>query len=142
MAGVDVTPLPELCTALAADAGLTALATGGIWEDPSPDHVSGLVVIVGLQASHDETVCMTDRVTELFVIVKAVSVAADIDRIRLAARRLDDVMIDGLPMTGLANYTVLLCERAEPVAYNDPEPSTGLRYEHRGGIYRVLVETR
>jgi hypothetical protein len=140
--GIDVTPLPELGDYLRADVALMALATGSVWEDPSPDHIDDLVVIVGLQSGLDETLCADDRVTEFFLAVKAVGPAATINSIRLAGKRIDDLMLNNLPGNGLGAYHVLLVERSQPVAYNDPEPSTGIRYEHRGGIYRLLVGTR
>lgn len=140
--GIDVTPLPELIDFIGADTALSAIATGGAWEDPSPDHVDDLVVIVGLQASHDETLCMTDRLSELFVIVKAVGPAAQIADVRAAGKRIDDMMIDRLVGQPIGDYVVMLCQRSEAVSYNDPEPTTGIRYEHRGGIYRLLVSTR
>lgn len=140
--GIDVTPLPELANYLKADAALMALATGSVWEDPSPDHIDDLVVIIGIQSALDETLCMDDRVTEFFAMVKAVGPAALIDSIRLAGKRIDDVMLNNLPSNGLGGYHVVLVERSQPVSYNDPEPSTGIRYEHRGGIYRLLVSTR
>jgi hypothetical protein len=137
----DVVPTPELVAYLQGDAALTSLVPGGVWEDPAPADRSSRFCVLAFQTSSDQVCGGGSRVTEFYYLAKIVGEAEDIAGIRLAAMRLDALLHFGpLIQEWLPGYNVLSAQRIEAVAYPDPEPSTGIRYMHRGGQYRFDLE--
>lgn len=137
----DVTPTPEIIAYLAADPTLQGLAPGGVWEDPAPQDMPTPFVVVDYQTSVEHICGGGNRVTECYYLAKAVGPAAQIAQVRLAGLRVDALLHYGtLTVAGLAGYHVLLAQRTEAIEYPDPEPVTGIRWEHRGGQYRIDVE--
>lgn len=137
----DITITPELQSYLAADGVLASLAPGGVWEDPAPMNQSAPVVVLLYETAEDEVCGGGARVTKFYYAAKVVGTAAMIATIKQAALRLDALLHFGpIAQEHLPGYNVLTATRTEPISYPDPEPSTGLRWEHRGGHYRIDVE--
>lgn len=141
----DVTATAGLVAYLAADTVLQGLAPGGVWEDPAPQSqasVPPVVVTVDLQTGNDQPCGGGRGWTECWYAVKAVGVAAQIATVRQAASRIDALLENNpsLLVNGVSGWRVQKAQRQEPIEYPDPEPTTGLRFEHRGGIYRIDVE--
>lgn len=138
----DITITPELQGYLAADVTLAGLALGGVWEDPAPQDREQTFVVIGYETAVDQVVCGGgDRITEFYYAVKAVGPASLIESVRLAALRVDALLHFGpIVQAGLPGYSVKKSTRTEPISYPDPEPVTGIRWEHRGGHYRIDVE--
>lgn len=137
----DITITPELRDYLASDATLTTLAPGGVWEDPSPQGPSSPIVVIGYETAVTQHCGGGRAVTEFYYAVKVVGAASAIAAIRAAALRIN-ALLDMGPIVphGLAGYSVLTSKCTEPISYPDPEPVTGIRFEHRGGHYRIDVE--
>ena len=137
----DITITPELRNYLAADPTLSTLAPGGVWEDPAPSNQSAPVVVLLYETAEDDTCGGGSRVTRFYYAAKVVGTAAMIATVRQAALRLDALLHFGpIAQEHLPGYNVLTSKRLEPIAYPDPEPSTGVRYMHRGGHYQIDVE--
>jgi hypothetical protein len=137
----DITITPELQEYLAADATLASLASGGVWEDPAPANQNAPIVVLLYETAEDETCGGGSRVTRFYYVVKVVGPAVMIETIRQAALRLDALLHFGpIAQDHLPGYNVMAAKRNEPIAYPDPEPTTGVRYMHRGGRYQFDVE--
>jgi hypothetical protein len=137
----DITITPELVDYLKADGVLALLAPGGVWEDPAPANQDAPVVAVLYETAEDQTCGGGSRVTRFYYAAKVVGTASMIATVRQAALRLDALLHFGpIAQEHLPGYNVLTAQRLEPISYPDPEPTTGVRYMHRGGHYQIDVE--
>jgi hypothetical protein len=145
----SLTPTGAIVAYLDADATLAALVTGGWWIDPAPDAATpivenespGVFGTVKLLSDRPERCGGGDRLHDALYAVKVIGPSDRLRDIEEAALRADTLMtqsvsqgldIDGWIVNGLW--------MEEVIEYPDPETETGIRWEHRGGQYRVRVE--
>jgi hypothetical protein len=144
------TPTAAIVAYLDADATLATSAPGGVWADPAPESamtVSGnaaarVFVTVALLSGRPQPCGGGISHIDALYAIKAVGPADRLRDVEAAALRIYVLMtqselagrdIDGWHIAGLR------LEAA--IEYPDPEVATGIRWEHRGGQYRVLAES-
>jgi hypothetical protein len=145
----SLTPTGAVVAYLAADVMLAALATGGVWEEPAPQEATPVVVgqappvfvTVRLQADTMGRCGGGGRWHGALYAVQAVGVAERIEAVEAAAVRLDALLMrsrdEGRVLIG---WHVMGLGLEQPIEYPDVETETGLRWLHRGGLYRLLAE--
>jgi hypothetical protein len=139
-----MTPTKALIDWLNADPTLLASATGGVWEDPGPaDEEERPFVTVRLISGLAEHCGGGSRQLSCLYAVQAVGKAQDITAVRAARDRLEALIGAGaarvLRRHDLAGFEVFGSWPDEAIEFTDPEPVTGIRFEHRGANYRLLV---
>lgn len=123
---------------LRADPVLATLAPGGVWRDLAPGQTAEPYVIVSLAASEDVYVCGgTAWVSQLY-IVKAVHRHPSAGPAGAAADRVHDLLQDATLVW--PGYRALLIQREERITYVETDERTEARYQHVGGLYRLLAE--
>jgi hypothetical protein len=144
----SLTPTGAIVAYLDADATLAALATGGVWTDPAPEAatpitsgaVAPVFVTVGLLSDRPQWCSGGLGFHDALYTVQAVGPSDRLRDIEAAALRIFELLtrpdsegrdIDGWDIGGLRLEAV--------VEFPDPEVATGIRWEHRGGQYRVLA---
>lgn len=126
---------------LAADAQLKALAPDGIYFDV-PEQGKTRVVIVSIVLHQDHATfnapgARRDREITTYLVKATLKGASGTDA-KAAALRIDRVLEDQ-PLV-IVGYTWLSTRRTERVRYQEPDPmDQSLRWQHRGGRYRVEV---
>ncbi len=120
---------------LAADATLTAAATGGVWLDPGPqDVVQPFVVIEQIGGNYEG--CDIERTV---YTVAAVAPAASVALVRTAANRLEALLDDTANIrTSLTGFVVLGNWRTAPID-ETLEEGTG-RWVRVGGEFTLIAE--
>jgi hypothetical protein len=119
---------------LAADATLTAAASGGVWLDPAPQNVAEPFVVIEPAGSNDEG-CGISRLT---YEVTAVAQASDVTTVRTAADRLDTLLNHSAMRTSLVGFLVL-GNRNTSLIDETYEEVTG-RWVRVGGEYELFAE--
>lgn len=127
-----------LVTALALDATLVGLAPGGVWQDIAPDHVSETFVVWAQMSANDTRVQASTnqrKLEDVQVMVKALATSRE--SARAAAVRIDAIL-EGVRLT-ITGYRARSLGRIERVSY--VERTDVETWYHRGGVYRLAVET-
>ncbi len=133
-------PTRELVTYLGSDASLAALAPRGVWQEPAPQDPVGqerVAVTVLYEAGTSEHTGGGSRTLECHYLVQATGPAALIDDILTAAKRIDKMLHFGIAV--LPGYVVMAAFLEDPIERTEAEPVTGIRWESRGGRYRLDV---
>lgn len=125
---------------LTADAALVALVPDGIWFDEAP-HGSKRFVIVSLVESRDELLQGSPIAFEDgLYLVKAVMLSTTGGNIKQAAARIHSVLHHAT-LTA-AGYTTMTVHRESRVRFREVDQvDHDIRWEHRGGNYRVVMST-
>lgn len=122
---------------LSGDATLTSLVGNRIKSYLAPAGTAFPYILYNWQGGTDVMVVGSYRVfnTGLYQ-VKAVGQGDSMSNIWPVAHRIDEVLhrASGTVTGGI----ILACVREQPIAY--VENSDGIRYNHLGGIYRVLCQ--
>lgn len=128
-----------LISKLAGDATLTSLAPGGVYREVAPLGVAEPYVIVQLMNHRDEYQLARGQAFEdSTYMVKAVQASTSGSAVQAAADRIQALLHNGsLTITG---YRLTDLERIERIAYVEIDDDRDRRYQHRGGLYQVLVE--
>lgn len=127
-----------LIAKLASDATLTTLAPGGIYRDTAPQGVSTPYVIVS-QVSHEDDYSIGSQAFEsIRYLVKAVDLHTSGVSAQAVADRVQ-TLVQAATLT-ITGYRSVLVQREERVAYVEVDDASDRRYQHRGGIYLVMVE--
>ncbi len=122
---------------LAADAALTALMPDGVWWDHAPQG-STRFVIVSLAEEADEAVFGGRAIEDALYIVKAVALSTAGADVKGAAARIDALLDEGSLV--LVDYVLMSMHREMRIRNTEvDEADTRLRWQHRGGYYRVQV---
>lgn len=132
-----------LVTKLGGDATLLALMPNGAYFDVAPPG-STRFVIVSLANSHDESMMMSARAfEEMTYLIKAVgrqtpSAPLPSNAMKDAAARIDALLDDGtLTVPG---YALMVMRRVERIRVTEvDETDESILWQHRGGMYEVLV---
>lgn len=127
-----------LIAKLANDATLTGLAPGGIYRDTAPQNARTPFVIVTQMAHEDDYGLGAQLFEQVRYLVKAVDFATSSTGAQAAADRIQALLqVASMTVTG---YRSLLIQREERIAYVEVDETPDRRYQHRGGIYLVVVE--
>ncbi len=144
----SLTPTGAIVAYLDADTTLAALAPGGVWTDPAPEAatpitsgaVAPVFVTVGLLSDRPQWCSGGLGFHDALYTVQAVGPSDRLRDIEAASLRIFELLtrsegegrdIDGWEIGGLRLEAV--------VEFPDPEVATGIRWEHRGGQYRVMA---
>lgn len=144
----SLTPTGAIVAYLDADSTLRTLAPGGVWTDPAPEaatpiagtNVAPVFVTVGLLSDRPQWCSGGLGFHDALYTVQAVGPSDRLRDIEAASLRIFALLtrsesegrdIDGWDIGGLR------LEAA--VEFPDPEVATGIRWEHRGGQYRVMA---
>jgi len=132
-----------LVTKLSSDATLLGLMPNGVYFDQAPPG-SSRFVLISLVNSHDEPMMDADRAfEEATYLVKAVglsapSVTLPVNAMRDAAARID-ALLEGGTLT-ISGYGLMVMRRVESIrALEVDEADESIRWQHRGGMYEVVV---
>lgn len=128
-----------LISKLAGDATLTTLAPGGVYREVAPLGVAEPYVIVQLMNHDDQYLLNTAQAFEAGTyMVKAVQASTSGSAAQAAADRIQALLHNGsLTITG---FRLINLARQERIAYVEIDDVRDRRYQHRGGLYDVLVE--
>lgn len=128
-----------LIGALANDATLSALAPGGVFRGVAPQSVTAPYVIVDMVTAEDMPQLQFGTAFEsLLYLVKAVAPGTSAGAAQSAADRVHVLLQNAV--LSISGYRCMLCQREERIAYVEINNSSDLRYQHRGGLYRVMVD--
>lgn len=135
-AAIDV----AIFTALTNDATLTTLAPGGVFRGTSPQGALQPFVIVEIVDHLDEPQMSTS--TPAFESVRYMIKAVDGSTSMVAASAAADriyAILNGATLS-ISGYDSMLCVREERVAYTEVDDASDHRFQHNGGMYRVMVD--
>lgn len=127
-----------LIAKLGADATLLSLMPNGVYWDESPQGATQFV-IVSLVDEHDDPMFGGRADEDVLYLVKAVELSTvSVKNIKAAAARIDALLEDGdLDPPG---YGLMLMAREARVRLTEiDERDASIRWQHRGGHYRVMV---
>ncbi len=123
---------------LLADVTLMALATDGIYIDEAAQGAQHFV-IVSLVDEHDEPQFGSRAYEESLYLVKFVELNTSSTNAKTAAARIDTLLENGtLTPTGYSLMAMFRESRLVPMVEVD-EIDPSIRWQHRGGFYRVAV---
>lgn len=124
---------------LSGDATLTTLAPGGVFREVAPQGASEPYVIVQQTDHQDEYLLRLGQAFERFTyLVKAVHQSSSGTTAQSVADRIHTLLQNGT--LSPTNYRLLLLQRDQRIAYVEIDEERDRRYQHRGGLYQVLVE--
>ncbi len=128
-----------LISKLTSDATLMALAPGGVFREIAPQGSAEPYVIVQMMRHSDEYLINRGEAFEEFTyMVKAVQRNTSGATVQSVADRIHTLLQDGtMTITG---YNLTTMQREERIAYVELDENRDQRYQHRGGLYQVLVE--
>ena len=128
-----------LIAKLTGDATLMGLAPGGVYREVAPQGVAEPFIIVQQYTHEDQYLLRRQSAFESFAyLVKAVQQSLTASAVQACADRIQTLLQNGtLSPTG---YTLTLMQREERIATVEIDEDRDLRYQHRGGLYRVIVE--
>lgn len=126
---------------LASDAQLTALLPDGVWFDDAPQGKQRFA-LVSLVIARDEGQMAAPggrrALEDVLYLVRAVLLATNSANAKAAAARID-ALLDDHVLT-IPGYACLAVQRVERFRGTEVDPvDASLRWQHRGGHYRVLV---
>ena len=108
---------------------------GVFYEEANPGATR--FVIVSLDAEFDEASFGKRTVEEAVYLIKAVALSTSGGDVRSAAARIDALMEDSKRITA-SGFTIVAVNRVERVRTTEvDEMNADLRWQHRGGRYRV-----
>jgi hypothetical protein len=127
-----------LIAKLLADAPLMALATDGVYVDEAAQGATKFI-IVSLVDEHDEPQEGSRAYEDALYLVKFVELNTSSTNAKTAAARIDTLLENGtLAPAGYSLMAMFRESRLVPmVEVDDLDPS--IRWQHRGGHYRVVV---
>lgn len=124
---------------LSGDAQLTTLAPGGVFRGTSPQGAAQPFVIVDLVTHQDEwQIGQASAYESAVYLVKAVQGSTSGAGAQAAADRIDALLNNAA--LSVAGYDLMLCAREERIAYLEVDDASDHRFQHRGGLYRVMVD--
>lgn len=126
-----------LLAVLANDVTLQTLLPHGVYFDEAKQSATHFI-IVSLVTQSDEAVFGGRAIEDALYLVKAVTLGPSGDTVKTAAARID-ALLEEQSLT-VAGYTWMATFREDRVRYtevDDTDPS--IRYQHRGGHYRVQM---
>lgn len=126
-----------LVAKLGADTTLLALVPNGIYVDEAPA-ASTRFVIVALVDEHDEQKHGGRAFEDALYLVEARMLSTVGGNIKAAAARID-ALLDGGTLT-VPGYTLMLMQRESRIRTTEVDDvDASIRWQRRGGQYRVMV---
>lgn len=126
-----------LAAKLIGDSVLMALMTDGVYFDEASQNKTRFVV-VSLVTAFDEGMFGKRAFEDATYLVKAVALGTSGADVKAAAARIDALLELGT-MT-VAGYGLMSMRRVERVRYTEVDSvDASIRWQHRGGRYRVMV---
>jgi len=126
-----------LVAKLGADAALLAIATNGVYWDEAPAG-STKFVIVSLVDEHDEAMFGARAFEDALYLVKMVALSTSGADVKAAAARID-TLLEGGTLTP-AGYRLMVMQRESRIRITEVDDvDASIRWQHRGGQYRVMV---
>ena len=131
---------------LVGDATLAGYLPDGVFFDEAPQGATRFAIVS--QQDHEDTYTQDPDVSrsafETFVyLVKAVvmgtSGSASGSNVKDAAARIH-ALLQGGTLGSLTGYRLRNLQRLERVRYTEDDDQSDRRWQHRGGLYQVLVE--
>lgn len=117
------------------DALLMAILTDGVYFDEARQNAQKFL-IVSLLDHVDESVFGGRAIESALYLVKAVTLGPSGDTVKSAAARID-VLLEDQPLT-VAGYTWMSTHREARIRKTEVDQvDTAIRWQHRGGHYRV-----
>jgi Protein of unknown function (DUF3168) len=141
-------PLPDsgeidnaLVEVLSADAALMALVPDGVYFDEAPQGMQAFVIVSmveGLSRAQMGTATERRAAEDAEYIVKAVLLSGSSADAREAAARIDDLLEDQtIPIDGFTCLSIVRTGRIRDTEVDSVDAS--IRWQHRGGHYRILA---
>ena len=128
-----------LVAKLGGDATLLSYMTNGVYVDEAPPG-STKFVIVSLVDEADEPQFGGRSFENALYLVKAVALSTAAANIKAAAARID-ALLEGGTLTA-AGYSLMTMTREARVRLTEvDEVDASIRWQHRGGQYRVVMST-
>jgi len=125
-----------LIGALLADGALMAKMPDGVFIDMASPGAERFVIISLLEA-HDVDVFSGRAIEDALYLVKAVALSSTGADVRGASARIDALLAEGaLTAAGYARVVTFRVERVRIIEVDEVDDS--IRWDHRGGHYRVL----
>lgn len=127
-----------LLAKLGADSTLLALMPNGVYWDEAPPKMTQFV-IVSLVDHHDEPMFGGRALEDALYLVKAVELSTvAVKNIKAAAARIDALLDDGT--LDPAGYGLMVMQREARIRITEVDgQDPTIRWQHRGGHYRVMV---
>jgi hypothetical protein len=126
-----------LIAKLGADATLLALMPNGVYLDEAPQG-STRFVIVSLIDEHDAAMFEARAFEDALYLVKAVALSTAGGNVKDAAARIDVLLENGT--LAIAGYKLMTMSRESRIRSTEVDEVDGsIRWQHRGGRYRVQV---
>jgi hypothetical protein len=123
---------------LLADPALMGYCPDGVFFDEANPGAQRFV-IVSLLDETDEVDYGGRCYEDALYLVKAVELSSVSSNIKAAAKRID-VLLDRVRLPPPANYTEISIIREQRIrARETDEVNTSIRWDHRGGYYRVMA---
>ena len=122
---------------LLSDTALSSLMPDGVYTDVAP-HGKTNFVIVSLVIGQDVGMFQQRAYEDKLYLVKAVSLGQSAAAAIAAAARIDVLLDYGSFL--IDGYNLMSSTREESIEVTEPdEVDTSIRWQHRGGRYRVLA---
>jgi hypothetical protein len=126
-----------LIAKLGADATLLALMPNGVYLDEAPQG-STRFVIVSLIDEHDAAMFEARAFEDALYLVKAVALSTAGGNVKDAAARIDALLENGT--LAISGYKLMTMSRESRIRSTEVDEIDGsIRWQHRGGRYRVQV---
>jgi hypothetical protein len=126
--------------ALSNDAVLSTLAPGGVWQQASPQGTAEPFIVIRPIVRRDQYVVDSVEGFESYTFaVDAVESSTTGAAAESVADRVHALLHNGR-LSGIGGYDFVDMMRRERIAYVEIDEDRDRRYQHRGGLYEVLVE--
>lgn len=126
-----------LIAKLGADTALLAICVNGVYMDEAPPQ-SRAFVIVSLVDERDEPQFGGRAFEDALYLVKAVALSTAGANMKTAAARIDELLNYGALI--IPGYSLMVMRREGRVRQTEvDEVDSSIRWQHRGGHYRVMV---
>lgn len=126
-----------LVAKLGADATLLGLCPNGVYFDEAPPGSSRFVIVSFVDEADVGSFGSRSHEDALY-LVKAVMLSTSAGNIKSAAARIDDLLENGT--LTVAGYSTMTMHREARVRITEvDELDTSIRWQHRGGHYRVVM---
>lgn len=142
MAGPDSSLVDDaLVQKLLNDSQLKQLMPDGVYWDEAKTGAKRFVIVSLVDENDAATMGKGRSIEDALYLVKAVELASAGANIRAAAKRIDQLLDDGtLTIDGYELMSISRDSRVRSTEVDEVDPT--IRWQHRGGRYRVQVAVR
>ena len=123
------------------DSQLKQLMPDGVYWDEAKTGAKRFIIVSLVDETDDATMNKGRSIEDALYMVKAVELASAGANIRAAAKRIDQLLEDGsLVIDGYELMSISRDSRVRSTEVDEVDPT--IRWQHRGGRYRVQVAVR